>query len=248
MKSLIAAVASVALMAAAVIAFVLVHRAKGESNAGPDPYAGTYPLVSPAPTRAPAVTWRPTGVAAGPLPVFRGSGSRVIGRITDRVAGVSYAKFAPPWHRPKLLSGGKTGAEEIDSKNASGLKNFWYVAVYSGPLSAELAPGATGPDALRAAAELHGQDWVKQHFLDEGRRAELAGRALTIDGHRAWLTAFRMTHTDGTPRAMKSQTEVVVAIDTGRRAPAIVTVTVPDNKNLLLPDINTVVRSLHVVR
>jgi hypothetical protein len=83
----------------------------------------------------------------------------------DPFAGVSYARFGPPWHRPKLLDRGTSGAELIDGGKNGGLGTYWYVAV-----------------------------------------------------------------------------------DTGRPVPAIVTVTVPDNKNRLLPDINTVVRSLHVIR
>jgi hypothetical protein len=57
-----------------------------------------------------------------------------------------------------------------------------------------------------------------------------------------------MTHTTTGDRVQKGQTEVVVAVDTGRRMPAIVEITIPSNQPNLLPDINHVVRSLHVVR
>jgi hypothetical protein len=243
-KPLIAAAAALVVAAAAAVAFVLTR----DADAGPDPFAGTYPLVTAAPTGSPTVTWRPTGRPAGPLPVFRGTKSKVAGRITDRVAGVSYARFGPPWHRPKLRNRGTSGAELIDGNKNGGPGTYWYVAVYSGQLPARFTSGATGPDALRAATELYGQNWAENLYSDQGKRTELAGQPLTVDGRKGWLTTFRMTHTDGTPRAQKSQTEVVVAVDTGRPVPAIVTVTVPDNKNQLLPDINTVVRSLHVIR
>ena len=42
--------------------------------------------------------------------------------------------------------------------------------------------------------------------------------------------------------------EVVLAVDTGRLRPAIIEVTVPDNQNSRLPDINQVIRSVRVVR
>ena len=70
---------------------------------------------------------------------------------------------------------------------------------------------------------------------------------MKVDGHAAWVTAFRMTHTDGLRRVEKAQTEVDVAVDTGRRLPAVVEITIPSNQNARLPDINALVRSLRVV-
>jgi hypothetical protein len=241
----LAGAAALVIAATAAVAFMLTRHA----DAGPDPYAGGYPLVTPAPvpTGSPAPTWRPTGVPAGPLPVFRGTRSKVAGRITDRVAGVSYVRFAAPWRLPKVVDIGTSGGQILDGGRTGGLGHYWYVAVYSGPLAARFSAAAPRPQALRAGAELYGQHWATELYSDQGRRTELAGQPLTVQGHRAWLTAFRMTHTDATSRVEKSQTEVVVTVDTGRRTPAVVTVTVPGNKNLL-PDINLVVRSLRVIR
>ena len=231
---------------AAGVVFLLTRHA----DAGPDPYAGTYPLLTPvpSPTGSPPPTWRPTGRPAGPLPVFHGTASRVSGRVTDRTAGVSYARFAAPFHRPKSLGVDTTGGELMDGGRTGGFGHYWYVAVYSGLLPAKFRPAATGPNALRAGAELYGQDWADELYDDSDKRTELAGQAMMIGGHHAWLSVFRMTHADGLKRVDPSQTEAVVTIDTGRTAPAVVSVTVPSNKNALLPDINTVVRSLRVVR
>lgn len=246
MKSVIAAVATLVVAAAAAVGFVLTRHAA----AGPDPYAGAYPLVTPVPTptASPAPTWRPAGRPAGRLPVFHGAGSRVAGRITDRVAGVSYARFAAPWHPSTMVTGDTTSAELLDGGSKTVDGRYWYLAVYAGPLPARFAGAAPGRYALRAAAELYGRDWVDRLYDTTDRRTELAGQALTVDRHRAWVSAFRMTHLDGMPRAARSQTEVVVVVDTGHRSPALVTVTVPSNKAALLPDVNTLVTSLRVVR
>ncbi len=243
MKTVIAAAATLVVAAVAAVVLVLTRHA----DAGPDPYAGTYPLVTPAPTVSPGPTWRPSGRPAGRLPVFHGTGSRVAGRITDRAAGVSYAKFAPPWHAPKQLGHDTTAAQLIDGGRNAGYGHYWYIAVYSGPLPAKFSGAAPGPYALRAAAELYGRDWAGELYDEHDRRTELAGQSMTIDRHHAWLSAFRMTHLDGTPRVEKAQTEVVITVDTGHRVPTLVTITVPSNKAALLPDINTLVRSLHVV-
>ena len=241
MKPLIAAAAAFILAVAAAIVFLLNRH----TGPGPDAFTGAYPLVTAAPTGVPALTWRPTGNPAGPLPVFPGTGSRVTGRITDRTIGVSYARFGPPWRQ--LTSGRSvdhSSGQEMDAK-VKDYKHFWYAAVYAGPLDPKL--DVAGPQRLRAAAELTGQDFVKSLYSADGSRKDLAGAPLSVDRHAGWITAFRMTHTTESDRLLKSQTEVVVALDTGRREPAIVEITIPGNQPQLLPDINQLVRSLHVV-
>lgn len=240
MKPLIAAVAAFALMAAAAVTFVLTRHGKS----GPDAFAGAYPLVTAAPTGQPALTWRPTGTPAGPLPTFPGTGSPVAGRAVNRTAGLSYARFGAPWKAAPRTVAGTTG-QQFGSKNTAGLERFWYASLSVGPLNPKYA--VPGPQRLRAAAELTGQAFVKALYSDDGRRRDLAGAAMTVDHHAAWVTAFRMTHTDGTRRVEKAQTEVVVAVDTGRRLPALVEMTIPSNQSSRLPDVNRLVRSLRVV-
>jgi hypothetical protein len=240
-KTLIAAAAAFVLAAAAAIVFLLGRH----TDTGPDAFAGAYPLVTAAPTGVPALTWRPTGIPAGPLPVFPGTGSRVTGRAVNRNAGLSYARLGPPWGVTARRTGDASSGLEINSK-IKDYKHFWYASVSVEPLDPKLdVPGA---QRLRAAAELTGQAFVTGLYRDDGARKDLAGAALTVDHHPGWVTAFRMTHTTDLDRVEKSQTEVVVAVDTGRRSPAMVEITIPGNQSRLLPDINHVVRSLRVVR
>jgi hypothetical protein len=238
-KTLIAAGAAFVLVVAAAIVFILNRH----TDTGPDAYAGAYPLVKAAPTGQPALTWQPTGTPAGPLPVFHGAGTRVAGRTTNRFAGLSYARFGTPWQRSRSAQGASSG-QEIDSK-VKDYKHFWYASITVEPLDPKLA--VSGPQRLRAAAELTGQAFVKGLYQDDGSRKDLAGAPMTVSRRSAWVTAFRMTHTTDTDRVEKNQTEVVVAVDTGRQLPAIVEITIPGNQSRLLPDINQVVRSLRVV-
>jgi hypothetical protein len=237
-KPLIAAAAAFVLSAAAAIVFLLCRH----TDNGPDAFAGAYPLVTAAPTGVPALTWRPTGAPAGPLPTFRGAGSKVIGRVANRTAGISYARLGPPWQAK--TTGDSSSRLEINGK-IKDYKHFWYASVAVEPLDPKLE--VSGAQRLRAAAELTGQAFVKELYSDDGTRKDLAGAALMVDHHSGWVTAFRMTHTTDLDRVEKSQTEVVIAVDTGRRLPAMVEITIPGNKNKLLPDINQVVRSLRVV-
>ena len=234
---LVAAAAAVALVAAVVVGFTVLHHA----DAGPDPFAGSYPLVSPSPTPS-TTSWRPSGPPAGPLPTYHGTPSRVAGRIVDRAAGLSYPRFAPPWHRKDGVN--RTG-EEIDSKT-NDEKHFWYVAVYAGPLRADY--DLPGPNRLRAAAELVAKEFGDADVEGGGTSKTIAGTAATIDHHPAWIAAVRVTEPPGMPGPMKWRTEVAVAVDTGRRHPGVVEVQVPGNQERLLPDIGAVVRSLRVVR
>jgi hypothetical protein len=240
-KPLTAASVAVSVLAAAAITFVMFHR----PGASADPFAGAYPLVTAAPTPSAVPTWRPTGPPAGPLPVFHGQTSPVSGRTVDRASGVSYVRFAPPWKRPGVFSGFHTAGQEFDSKRRDP-KHFWYVAVYSGPLPAD--SDVPGPNRLRAGAELVGRDLVEFIFPDNAVRKEVAGAPMTVDRRPAWVSAFRMFQPPGANRVEKSRTIVVLAVDTGRRRPAIVQISVPDNQNRLLPDINLVIRSLRILR
>jgi hypothetical protein len=241
-KPLIAVAAAFILAVAAAIVFLLNRH----TETGSDAFTGAYPLVTAAPTGVPALTWRPSAAPAGPLPVFPGTGTRVTGRITDRGSGVSYARFGPPWHQlTSRLSAVHSTGQEVDSK-VKDYKHFWYAAVYVGLLDPKL--DVAGPQRLRAAAELSGQAFVKELYGTDDSRKDLAGAPLTVDRHAGWVTAFRMTHTTDTDRVEKNQTEVLIALDTGRREPAVVEITIPGNQPRLLPDINQLVRSLHVVR
>ncbi len=239
MKPLIAVAAALVVAAAAAIVFVLGRH----TATGPDAFSGAYPLVTAAPTGQPALTWRPTAAPAGPLPTFPGTGSKVSGRFVNRSAGLSYVRFGAPW--VNRSPGDVETRQEIDGKIKDYL-HFWYVAISVAPLDPKL--DVPGPQRLRAAAELTGAAFVKQLYSDDGARKDLAGAPMKVDGRPGWVTAFRMTHTTDTQRVEKSQTEVVVAVDTGRRLPAILEITIPNNQSSRLSDINRVVRSLHVVR
>jgi hypothetical protein len=239
-KSLIVAAAAVVLAAAAAIVLVLSRH----TESGPDAFAGTYPLVTAAPTGVPALTWRPTRAPAGPLPVFRGPGSRIVGRTVNRKAGLSHARLGPPWRTAAARAGGVSTGPEINAK-IKDYAHFWYASINVAPLDPKFA--VRGAQRLRAAAELTGDAFVKELYSDDGSRTDLAGAAMSVGGHPAWVTAFRMTHTAAGKRVEKNQTEVVVAVDAGRPLPAVVQITIPGNQPQLLPDIDHVVRSLRVV-
>lgn len=240
--TLIAVVAGVVVLAvAAVVTVVVLNKPE---KAGPDPFAGSYPLVSPPPKPGQEpVTWQPGAAPAGPLRRFPGTATRVVGRIVDRKAGISYARLARPYG--KIGIGSHTGGQEFDS-NGKDLQTFWYCAVYSSPLDPDLAAAvkAAGKDnGMRAAAELEAKDALK--LYSDSKRTDIAGQPLSVGGRRAWLTGVRLDHPKGSRKADVWHM-VFIAIDTGRARPAIAEVHVPNTQQRRLPDINTIVKSLRV--
>ncbi|HEX6470346.1 MAG TPA: hypothetical protein VF069_14710 [Streptosporangiaceae bacterium] len=230
-----AALAAVAIAAAVVVA--VAKRDRGP--AGPDPFAGAYPVLGASATATPAYTWQPTGPPAGPLKRFTGRATRVTGTIVDRRSGLTYAKLAQPWKPTPGLSH-SAGIEWTVQK-----PHFhWWAGAYSDLLDSDLVPATKGPDGLRAAAELDAAKWAKTY---EGTLIPAAGQPLRVSGRRAWLAGYRVR----TPEAFDHIPEralVVVVVNSGRRVPALFEVSVAKPKYRLLPDINTLVGSLRVVR
>jgi hypothetical protein len=221
-------------IAAALVA-VVVKRDRPAS--GPDPYAGSYPLVAPSATASPAVTWQPTGPPAGPLKRFTGRASRIIGTMVDRRSGLSFAKLAAPW---KAVPGAThtAGIEWTIQKP----EFRWWAGAYSDLLRADFVGAANGPGGLRAAAELDAAKWATTY---EGTLVPTAGQPVKVSGRSAWLAGYRVR----TPNAFDHVAEralVVVVVNSGRTVPAVFEVSIA--KRVMLPDINTLVSSLRVVR
>src|SRR5438876_973598 len=145
---------------------------------GASVYAGAYPVVSPMPSPLdPELTWTPTGKPMGPLRPYPGKGSKVIGTIVDKAAGLRYAKLGAPWHAKGI--GQDTGGQEFDIKKPV---YSWLGGAYSGPLHAGLAPGvkAAGTNRLRAAAELSVRNVTFGD--DQNKVTPIAGAPLKIGG------------------------------------------------------------------
>lgn len=222
--------------AAAIIALTagVVMNLTSRPARGPDPYPGSYP-VAPAVQAAAPVVWTPAGPAAGPLQPYPGKATKSSGWVVDRAAGLAYARLSAPW-RPMTGVGSHTaGIEDTVQKPAF----QWLAGAYSAPLDSVLAARATGPQHLRAAAELDAGQWAKGLFVS---LAPLAGEPLKISGHAAWLAGFR-AHGGSVDRTL-----VIVAVDTGRRVPGIFEVSVAKPAAKLLPDVTALLKSLRVVR
>lgn len=230
-----AGLAAVALAAAVVV----VVMKRDRSPSGPDPYAGSYPLIAATAMPTGQITWQPSGPPAGPLKRFSGHPSRVVGKVMDTRSGLAYAKLGPPWTPAKGLT--HSAGMEWDIRKP---KFHWWAGAYSDLLSDDFVPAAKGPNGLRAAAELDAAQWADTY---EGKPIQTAGQPLKISGRSAWLAGYRVP-TPGSYDHIPERALVVVVVNSGRNVPAVFEVSIAKPKYQLLPDINTLVGSLRVIR
>lgn len=233
-----AAVFALVIAAAGVAVFMM--RDRGPS--GPDPFAGSYPVVGASAAPSAGITWQPSGPPAGPLRHFSGRPSPVIGKILDRKAGLGYDRLGAPW---KLLSGFGPHTAGMEWNQNSGKSNFrWWAGAYSGPLDDDFIAAAKGPNGLRAAAELSAAKWAN---TNDGKPIPLAGQAMKVSGHNAWLAGYRVRTPDSWDK-VPERAVVFVVVDVGRLTPSVFEVSVAQPKYQLLPDFNTLISSLRVIR
>jgi hypothetical protein len=231
---------AVALAAVVIAAAVVVVVAKRDrSPAGPDPYAGSYPVIAASAVPSAAITWQPTGPPAGPLRRFKGRPSRVVGKIVDRSAGLSYAKLALPWKQAPGVT--HSAGIEWDVQKP---KFHWWAGAYSDLIREDFVAAAKGPNGLRAAAELDAAKWAKTY---DGKMIPLAGQPLKVSGRSAWLAGYRV-RTPGSFDHIPERALVVVVVNSGRPVPAVFEISIAQPKYQILPDINTLVGSLRVIR
>lgn len=234
-----AALAAVVIAAAAAAAVLTRDRAPS----GPDPYAGAYPVIDPSSLPSPGITWQASGPPAGPLRRFGGRGSAVAGTIVDRQARLAFARLGRPWKQLVTPTTHSAGMEWTVQKP----KFTWWTGAYTDTLDEDFIAAAKGPNGLRAAAELTARKWTQTHSISGGS-TPIAGQPLRVSRRNAWLAAYRV-NTVGSPSGVRERALVVVVVDTGQIAPSVFEVSVAQPKyRLLLPDINTLVRSLRVVR
>jgi hypothetical protein len=211
-----------------------------------EPVTAATPFAPPpglAPAPAPTAT---KGRPAGPLSEYDGDPSGVDGRIEDRDAGLSYAKLADPWQESDGGDRGFTARQYLIAEQGGPGIN-WYAEIASMPLGEASRPFYTGPNSLREVAEAQSRELQVREYPPGSRREEVAGTELSVSGHKAWLTGFRLSFSD--PRfSVSDGTVVVVAVDTGQDQPGILYASIPGTREELRPDINTVVESLRVLR
>ncbi|MFB9723936.1 hypothetical protein [Planobispora longispora] len=222
--------AVIALVAALIWAFLAGPLASADET--------TEPVSEAKPSAAPKKTAKPK---IGRLPSYPGEGSPVAGTLTDAGSALSLARLGAPWRqdtRPTMPTtyGFNTRQYTLTGQDSNG-KNQ-YAQVLSGPLSPRLQKHYASPENLAPVINAVANA-ARNKFFPEGNKAsKVAQQTLKVGDLPAQLAAYEITS------GMDKTTIVVAAVSTGADLPSIVYMSVPASATELLPDINTVFKSI----
>jgi len=235
----------VGLLLAGLVAVAGVYLMKGKD----DGQASDVP-TKPSRTSSSSAT-QPAKVPQTPvkaLPKFKGVHTKAIGRVTDARAGLSYARFNRPWALPQKKSpmtelGFNTSQFAVTEK-AGAAPKYW-ARLMSTQLAGAAKAAYDGPGTERAAATEVVKMYEERMFNFRNKKRVLASQPLTVDGHKGWLVSDYVTYRRPGTKAT-GDVVALALVNTGKAAPGVLFVTVPNTSKKLWPDINFVVRSLRV--
>ncbi|GAB2849119.1 hypothetical protein GCM10022221_55650 [Actinocorallia aurea] len=240
---LIAGVGVVALAAFAVLGFLVLG---GEDSAAEDD-ARVGPSVT---TQAPAPKLTKDPAAQQPLQElrrFKGTGSPVAGAVADEASGLTYPAFGGKWTVPtkknKLFQAGWSGQQIMVTEQKG--TQLWYGTILSkplGPVEKRLAGSGT---SLQDKTELVAAGLEAQLYSFPHKNKPIASQELNLDGGKGWLVASQYSF-DRTPIRAKSEIVVTALVDTGKKSPSLLFMSMPNTAKKLWPDINAVVDGLRI--
>ncbi len=227
----------VALIAALVWAFVSGPLSSGDSTGDSSPSA--KPSAKPS---AP-VAAKPQSLPA--LPTYKGTPSPVSGKVTDTAGRITLPRLGGPWQLDQRAQhiqdtyGFATRQYVAAGMTPEGKPQF--AQVMTGPLDESLAAKYTSEDNLTPV--INGvMLQARQKLFDKNTKISPSARQkLSRGGMTGQLVAY--TAKTGSEQT----TAVVAALNTGGDLPTIVYMQVPKAKAELLPDINTVFKTIRPV-
>lgn len=231
--------ALVASVVAALVGVLVWAFAAGPLSSGDAAEASTSAKPTPAKT---ATTTKPQTQTASRLPVYKGTASPVNGVLTDTAGRVTLPKLGGPWQadadpaQVKATYGFTTRQYVPAGMTTKGKREF--AVVMSGTLAQSLAAKYTTPDNLGPVINAVMYRARQTQFPKDNKIAKVAQQRLARNNLTGLAAAYKVT-ADGA-----TTTVVVAAVNTGADLPTIVYMAVPELKNDLLPDINTVFRSI----
>ncbi|GAA3066542.1 hypothetical protein GCM10010485_00060 [Streptosporangium carneum] len=200
----------------------------------------------PAPQTKPSATKKPTAKpqTIGRLPRFPGKASPVAGTLPDQAAAISVSRLGGPWRQDQrrtvpTVYGFTTRQYVPAGTDSAGRAQF--AQLMSGALSPRLKDKYTSPENLAPVINAVASGARKKFFPEDNSARKTAQQTLSVNGLPGQLAAYEITTGDS------KTTMVVAVVSTGADLPSVVYMSVPDSKKELLPDINTVFKSIQAV-
>lgn len=171
----------------------------------------------------------------------------VTGRISDRVARLSYDVLPGEWRewdRDSFAGLRSTlGYYRITQQNAPNNQTYW-ANVNSGPVDDR----TVGPDLPGTARRL--VSTLAARYYPDHTRTSVEQRALTVDGAPAALVRYRAVFDPESAAGYSAGTEqiVVLVVDVGQATPSALYVSLPDTVQDLWPAIDSLLAGVRVLR
>lgn len=251
-KVVVFAVIGLVLVVALAAAAMFYLKSSGKPGAKPKGTSGSsaQPSTSDGAAAQPSASQpAPQGMADTPLQKFPGAHSKAAGRIDDTFAGLSYPKLGAPWQVPTKKSGllqpGWSGQQIVVTEKHG--NQIWYGQLMSGLLGPAEQDLYKGPGTEHETAVAYEQSLEARLYGFPHQSKPIASQALDLSGQggKGWLVSSELSyHRNG----IKATGEIVTVaiINTGKKAPAVLFMSVPNTEKKLMPDINFVVGSLKV--
>lgn len=235
-------------LVAGLVAAAGVYLLKGNGDNQESNTAAPTRTTTQAPSSAPTGTGRHT-LAGKNLPRFKGTHTKATGRINDAHAGLSYARFAAPWAIPAKNSPmtelGFSASQFAVTEKAGSQPKHW-ARLMSTQLSGAAKAAYGGPGTEQAAAGELAKVYEARMFNFRHRKRVLASQPLNLGGHQGWLVSDYLTYHRPGVKATGDVVAVAV-VDTGRKAPGVLFMSVPNTSKNLWPDVDYVTRTLRVI-
>jgi hypothetical protein len=227
------------------VAGVYVLKGNGDSQAS---NAAAPTQSTQTPSSAPTQPAKAPQTPVKALPKFKGVHTKAAGRITDARSGLSYARLNRPWALPPKKSPmtelGFTASQFAVTEKAGAEPKHW-ARLMSTQLAGAAKSAYDGPGTERAAATEVAKMYEERMFNFRNKKRVLASQPLTIGGHKGWLVSDYLTYRRPGTKAT-GDVVTLALVDTGKKAPGVLFMSVPNTSRKLWPDINFVVRSLRV--
>ncbi|MGI5232739.1 hypothetical protein [Actinoallomurus sp. CA-142502] len=236
----------VGILVAGLVAVAGVYFMK--NNGGSKASTAAAPTTAKTPSQGPSQPAQEQQPARKALPRFRGVHTKALGRVTDVRSGLSYARLSKPWAAAAKNSPmnelGFTASQFAVTEKAGGQPKHW-ARLMSAELSGAAKDAYTGPGTEQTAAAEAARVYEARMFGFQHKKRVLANQPLTVGGHKGWLVSDYLTYRRPGVKAT-GDIVAVALVDTGKKTPGIVFMTLPNTNKKLWPDLNFVVRSLRV--
>ncbi|WP_225234729.1 DUF2510 domain-containing protein [Klenkia terrae] len=168
-------------------------------------------------------------------------------QIIDDEAGISYPYLGDGWYQYALsvpLETTSVRGQYFTTQDSVPDGGEFIAQITSGPVAEGY--GWTGPGSEQATIETLAQSVRANYYPGPNEREELRDEAITVDGAPAWIYEFVLSW-DAAGYDATGERAALVVIDTGRPAPALLYLSIPNTHAELYGVIDRVVDAVDVL-